>query len=135
MPPLFERRDDMTAQEIYKAALSKIFEREGDDEDFQYFFLEFLNACLAEALPCENSIRAAAGREELDVPQVVTSMSETVDVDARIARIALPYGVAAYYFQDDDDDYKSQDYRGRFIGALNDLSVCVPGMVEDCYAN
>ena len=95
----------MTAQEIYKAALSKIFEREGDDEDFQYFFLEFLNACLAEAMPCENSIRAAAGREELAEPQVVTSMSETVDVDARIARIALPYGVAAYYFQDDDDDF------------------------------
>ena len=68
------------------------------------------------------------------MPQVVTSMSETVDVDARIARIALPYGVAAYYYQDDDDDYKSQDYRGRFISALNDLSVCVPGMVEDVYA-
>ena len=133
MPPLLKEGIIMTAQEIYKAALSKIFEREGDDEDFQYFFLDFLNACLAEALPCENSIRAASGRQELEEPQVVTGMSETVDVDARIARIALPYGVASYYFQDDDDDYKSQDYRGRFIGALNDLSVCVPGMVEDVY--
>ena len=38
----------MTAQEIYRLASALIFERTGADEDFEHFFLLFINILLPE---------------------------------------------------------------------------------------
>ncbi len=61
----------MTAGEIYRRALSYLYDREGRDPEFQRCFPDFLNALLVEALPCQNSRRAAADLPPLTAPEVL----------------------------------------------------------------
>ncbi len=125
----------MQAEKIYKNALSFIFERPDKDVDFKYFFLNFLNTVLVEALPYENVIREASGAEKLLNAPEIADISEEVPYNEEICRVALPYGVASFYFQDEGDDYKSQDYRARYINALT--SACQKAFtiseIEDVY--
>lgn len=127
----------MKAYEIYKTALVLTFTGESNAQDFKTYFLSFLNLCLAEALPFENSIRESRGEETLPyAPTLIDSeaFNEEVPYDETIARIALPYGVASYYFQDDMDDYRYQEHRGRFVSALQDAAKFIEVDVEDVYS-
>lgn len=126
----------MTPYEIYKRALTFVFERPGNDADFKEFFPEFLNVTLDEALSYENMIRKKQGREELEVAPVVTSetLNTPLDISERICRTALPFGVAHYYFQDDGNDYSAQEYRQRFIVALGEaVGGAYVADIEDVY--
>ncbi|HAZ19131.1 MAG TPA: hypothetical protein DCY75_03035 [Clostridiales bacterium] len=123
----------MIANDIYKAALSLTFTAENNAQDFKTYFVPFLNLCLAEALHFENSIRESRGEEKLDSAPLITAFEEEIPYDDAITRIALPYGVASYYFQDDMDDYRYQEHRGRFVSALQDAAKIMETDIEDVY--
>ncbi len=99
-----------------------MFENEGEDKAFYENFTEILNLLICEALPYENSYRASRKEAELSVPPVVESMEDTVDLCPDISGIALPYGAAAYFCQDDGESYNAAMYRERFINALNEAA-------------
>ena len=122
----------MTAGEIYRRALSYLYDREGRDPEFQRCFHDFLNALLVEALPCQNSRRAAADLPPLTAPEVRAAEDE-IDYDDELCALALPYGLAAYFFADEGEDGKAAAYRERFIAALSDLSRAAPAESADCY--
>ncbi len=77
---------------------------------------------MQEALPYENMIRRKSGKVARALAPRITSeqMSEEVDFSEELCRVALPYGVAAYYWQDEGDSYRAADYRQRFIIALGE---------------
>ena len=123
----------MKAQEIYRLASALIFERVSADEDFEHFFLPFLNILLPECLDTENSIRLYKGQEPLEEAPFVMDMDEDVPFASVICRTALPYGIVSHYYQDDMDNYKADTYRARYVAALGDASKCVPVAIADMY--
>lgn len=123
----------MKAYDIYKRTLALMFEREGEDSAFYDKFIDILNALICEALPYENSVRAGSGKSELAVAPEVGGFNDEVDMCADICGIALPYGVAAYFSQDDGEVYNASMYRERFINALNEAARYRTGEVIDVY--
>ena len=110
----------MTANEVYINACALIFEQPEADTDFKNYFLNFLNILLAEALPYQNYLLKIAGEPEITAP-TVTSFDEAIPYNNELCRTALPYGIVSFYFQDENDNFKSQDYRARYISALEDI--------------
>lgn len=110
------------AYDIYKRALSLMFEEEGDDGAFYDMFPHVLNMLLCEALPYENSVRESRGERKIERMQQISSMDDKVDMCDEICHIALPYGVASYFSKDDGEASDAFMYRERFISALNEAA-------------
>jgi len=123
----------MKAYDIYKRTLALMFEREGEDRAFRENFCVLLTSVAAESLAYENSIRRAEGREELSVSPVITDMEQELDFSDELTSVALPYGVAAYFSQDDGEGYNSLMFRERFVNALYDAKKCTFEDVKDVY--
>ena len=92
-----------------------------------------MNALLAECLIYENAEREAAGAETLERAPVISGMDEQVNYCENITRIALPYGIASLYFQDEGDTYKMERYRNMYIEALEMHRRCVAVAMEDVW--
>jgi hypothetical protein len=123
----------MTAQQIYEMASSFLYERDGDDTDSKDFALGFLNVLLQEALETENSIRRFKGVEELTEAPYLAALSDTINYDGAITRGALPYGLASFYYVEAMDNFQSENYRGKFIAALNAANKATATTIEDQY--
>lgn len=123
----------MVANKILKTATAFMFESPTNDVDFHKFFPALLNLVVAEALPYENAYRAANGMDELLSAPVVDSVDSEVDYCDEICRIALPYGVASYFWQDENNEYRAQDFRNRFIDALKEAARAVETDAVDAY--
>ncbi len=123
----------MVANEILKTATAFMFESPTNDVDFHTFFPVLLNLVVAEALPYENAYRAANGMNELPSAPVIDSVDTEVDYCDAICRTALPYGVASYFWQDENNEYRAQDFRGRYIEALKEASRAVAMDATDEY--
>jgi hypothetical protein len=108
----------MTAQQIYELAVAFLYEQPDEDEENKSYFLPFLNICLEEALPYENSIREAEGRELLSAAPMISGMTENVPYSDHITRAALPYGVASRYFKENMDPGEALYMRTMFVSAL-----------------
>lgn len=123
----------MKANDVYKAAVAYFFEKPGYDRDFYDNFLPLLGGLLQEALPYENSIRRTKGEGELAHAPVIESMEEEIGYDEGLCRVALPFGIASYFYQDEVDNFKAQDFRGRYINALQEAARWSEEPVEDVY--
>lgn len=125
----------MTAREIFALGYGMIPMTAEDVEDYDdTTVLGWLNVLLQEALPVENSIRAFEGRPELAAAPMMTGMEEAVPYADNICRAALPYGLAAWLWTDEDEEYRVQDYRGRYVSGLADCAKALPESVVDVYA-
>lgn len=123
----------MKAYDIYKRTCALMFEREGEDKVFYDNFIGILNALVCEALPYENSVREYEGRAKLSAAPEVLKMDDEVDMCRDICSIALPYGVASYYSQDDGEAYNAAMYRERFVSALCEAAKCNFREITDVY--
>ena len=123
----------MKVKEIYETALSFLFEAPNEDRAFKQNTPKLLNVLMAEALPYENTIRANNGENELLTSPTVKTLEDDVPFSNSVCRVALPYGLCSYFCSDDGDSYKSQDFRLRFVDALNELSKVVTTDITDEY--
>ena len=123
----------MKAYDIYKRTLALMFEGEGEDRAFRDNFCNILSAVAAESLQYENSIRRAEGREEIKIAPIVSDMEDELPMSDEICSVALPFGVAAYFYQDDGENYNSSIYRERFVNALYEAKKCFFTDVNDVY--
>ncbi len=108
-------------------------EKTGVDPDFQAFFPSLVTLLAQEALPYENARRAVRLEPVLEQAPTVESMQDDIPYSDPICRLALPYGIASFFFQDEMDDYRAQDYRARYILALREAAECQGEGVEDLY--
>lgn len=106
-----------------------------DSDDLAPFVPGMLNVLLEEALPYENALRRFEGKAELSAAPKVTSetMDQEIDYHEVLLRIALPYGLAADFYRDDENYAVMDDFRGRFVTALNDSIRTAAEPVEDLY--
>ena len=120
----------MTAQKIYELASSFLYEIDDEDADSKKFAVGFLNILLMETFPCENSIREFRGLEPLKEPPMISSLDEDIPYQPEITRVALPYGLASWYFQEGMDNFQAENYRSKYLAAVMDASKINPGIVE-----
>lgn len=110
----------MTGQEIYEAASAFLYEADGEDAESKRYSVPFLNLLLQECLEVENSIRISKGLEPLETAQKIETLSDEIIYSDSITRVALPYGVAAQFFQEAMDNFQPENYRAKYIAALNE---------------
>lgn len=120
----------MTAQKIYELASSFLYETDDEDADSKKFAVGFLNILLVETFPCENSIREFRGLEPLKEPPMISSLDEDIPYQPELTRVALPYGLASWYFQEGMDNFQAENYRSKYLAAVMDASKINPGIVE-----
>lgn len=120
----------MTAQKIYELASSFLYEIDDEDADSKKFAVGFLNILLMETFPCENSIREFRGLEPLKEPPIISSLDEDIPYQPELTRVALPYGLASWYFQEGMDNFQAENYRSKYLAAVMDASKINPGIVE-----
>jgi hypothetical protein len=122
-----------TVKKIFELAAAILFTAKGGDTDFDQYSPLLLERLLMEALPYENAIRAADGREELKTAPEVNSIDDTViDWDDRITRGALPHGLASALMIDEEDKQAQMVLeRNYFVQALEDRAPAVLGYGEE----
>ena len=125
----------MKAETVYKLACAIMFEKTGLDPDFQTFFPGLATMLLQEALPYENALRRFEGKDELAAAPKVTAetMDQPIDYHEVLLRVAMPYGLAADFYRDDENYAVMDDFRGRFVTALTDSIKAAVEPVEDLY--
>lgn len=128
----------MTGQDIYVLASSFLYERDNEDYDSKEFAVGFINILLQESLFYENSIREWMQRDLLNAAPKIESLNEEIDYDDQITRIAMPYGLASWFFQEAMDNFQAENYRNKYLSALNDaMKLNMADAVDvygDCYA-
>lgn len=125
----------MTASEVLETAMSFLPDKLRDNPELSDYIVPWLNVLLQECLPVENSLRQFKGLESLTEAQKIQSAGDELIYQDEITRVALPYGVADRVFVDDDNDYRSQDMRGRYVNALKEAAKArVDESVVDVYA-
>lgn len=123
----------MKAYDIYKITCAVMFENEGEDRAFEKKFPQLLGVLCEESLPYENSVREALGKEKLPAaPQISAGEDEIPFCDA-ICRLALPYGLASLFWQDDGESYNSALYRERYVAALSEAAKASFCDIADVY--
>ena len=124
----------MTGKEVYESACSILFEKPGQDMAFYNSALSLINLLIAEAIPYQNNRNRAEGKEEIDVFRIKT-LDDEIALDSPIVSLALPYGLASYFYQDETDNFLSQEYRNRFIVALEECKKCTMDDISDEYSS
>jgi hypothetical protein len=94
-----------------------------------------LNILLQEALETENSIRRANEVTELTEAPWLTSLETEIPYANSITRVALPYGVAAQFFQEAMNNFQAENYRAKYIAALDGAKKCSFEEITDAYAD
>lgn len=123
----------MTGQEVYNLALSFVPALQSEVPDLDSHKLGWINLAIAEALETENSIRRFYGEEELLTAPRLSALSEEIPYHDSITQTALAYGVAEHAFVDDDNDYRSNKARSKFVVALNSAAKYTLTDIEDYY--
>lgn len=125
----------MTAKNIYTAACAFLYEQPGEDADSEKYYLGFLNLLLQEALPYENSIRQSENAALLVAAPIVADGETEIPYHDALTRIALPYGLASWFFQDLADNFQAENYRGKYLLALKDARKCAFTPIVDVYGD
>ena len=118
-----------TVRKIFDRAAAILFTSKGGDTDYDTYSPLLLERLLIEALPYENAIRAADGREELaSTPEINATDDTVIDWDDRITRGALPHGLASALMIDEEDKQAQMVLeRNYFVEALEEATPAVLG--------
>lgn len=125
----------MTGNEVFDAAAAYLAQTRQDSEEWKPFVPHWLNLLLEESLSYENAWRTMNGLELLQTAPCLTqdTMDEPLEYHEALVRIALPYGLASDFWRDDDNDYRANDFRARYVSALEDCLRGEPQPIEDVY--
>ena len=61
------------------------------------------------------------------------TMDEPIPYSDVLVEVALPYGLASDMMRDDDNDYRCQDFRQKYVLALREAVRALPEPVRDVY--
>lgn len=125
----------MTGQQIYELASSFLYEIDGEDEDSKRFAVGFINILLQETLNCENSMRLFKGLDTLEEAPMITSLEENIPYQPELTRVAFPYGVASWFFQEALDNFQAENYRSKYLSAVTEAGKLNDGITMDVYGD
>ena len=122
----------MTGRECLQRAMQLLVI--DDETDYEPYALGQLNALLQETFDVNNGILLAANKKPLEVAPVMASLDEDIPYEEPLVSRALPYGLAAKAYMDDDVGL-SQQYQAWFVNFVNCCMILLPGDVTDLYAD
>ena len=122
----------MTLEELYTLSLSFLAEKP-QNNDLKTFIIPWVNLLLQEALPYENTIRHYRNEPILEKAPTLNDWQEEIPYCEEIVRVALPYGLASFIFQDDDNEYRTERYRNLYVSALMEIMKAWPRDIIDVY--
>lgn len=128
----------MTVKQLFDEARAILSIEESDQDDLTPFASQWMNIVFREVLPTENYVRTYKGIAPLAVPFQVDGWtgnppSTVIPYQDEITSTALVYGLAAQFYIYDNNKYFAQDFRNRFIVALNEAGRTRPEMIIDVY--
>ena len=123
----------MTVREVYDRGVALLPSTRSEDPTLTQYAVPWVNMALSEAFSTENSIREANGDEPLLEAPILTSDADEIPYYERIVSNAFPNFIASVASKDDDDTYWAQDFRARFVVALNEAAKVVQTDIIDHY--
>ena len=126
----------MSGNDIFALAAAYLGQSVDESADVAALVPCWLSVLLAEALPTENQLRALDGRPALEQAPALTQgdMDGEIPYADSLVRVALPYGLASDMLRDDDNDYRCQDFRQKYVLALAEAVRAGSEPVRDVYA-
>ena len=113
----------MTGEQLLKRAAALISET--DTEDYKEIALIQINILLDETWKQNNRMRKAAGKEEMGRVDL-DSLGAEIPWEEELVRNALPWGLAAKLFFEEDDNARLSMFNEEFANRLN---ACDKGLV------
>lgn len=102
----------MTAQEIIRMGFGLMYENSEADVKAALFSRHVLNILIAECFDAENNSRADG--DELTVVPFVNLPTDNVPYNDHLCRVALPYGIAWKYAEENLNQYQAEWYHARY---------------------
>ena len=122
----------MKVNEIFSLARSFLGEKTSGYGNAA-FVPGWLNLLLIECLPYENALRASQGKELLTEAPQITSMDDEIDYCPQITQTALPYGLAFFFYNEDEEKYQAQLMHNAYIAGLKSAIKIQETDITDCY--
>lgn len=110
----------MTVLALLEQACALVPGTKASDKTLQQLCIRWMEILLEESRSCENSIRGKRG-EKLALAPKIEDISDDVPYCPQLLNAALPYGLAAFVADEDENSYIAANMRMRFIAALLDL--------------
>lgn len=123
----------MEAQEIFNRACRYIGQTPEESVDLEDMATAWLDSLVTEAFPYENARRLFEGEDALEVAPVVEDLDTDIPYREDLCRGALVFGLVSYFFMEEEDNYRADDFRGRFIVALRESERVAEEKVQDVY--
>ena len=79
-------------------------------------------------------MRLFRGKETLDEAPYIKSLAEEIPYQPELTRVAFPYGVASWFFQEALDNFQAENYRSKYLSAVSEASKLNSGIAEDYYS-
>ena len=111
----------MTGNDVLSAALALIAEDQDNAGDYRETALILLNLMMPELHELNNNMRIAGGLSEREEILSLGDMTGDIDLDERIVREILPFGLAAKLVLDDDLT-KASYFNNEFIEKKSTLA-------------
>ena len=110
----------MDGNELLKRAMALYGEIDTSDEDNRTLAVPQINMLLAEVFEVNNRMREHAGKEKLEAVPEISSLSDTIECEDKLLRLALPYGLAAMlYFGEEDNDGRLSMFKQEYAERVN----------------
>lgn len=106
----------MTGEQLLRRAAALISET--DTEDYKEIALIQINILLDETWKQNNRMRKAAGKEEIG-REDLESLGAEIPWEEELVRNALPWGLAAKLFFEEDDNARLSMFNEEFANRLN----------------
>lgn len=127
----------MKASKLFEEACTLLGLPPEEADDLREMAPYWMNLLLREILPHENMLRRKEGLSVLEKPYQLTENkgleAEEIPYREALCGVALVYGLASQMFMEDDNDYRAQDFRNRYIAALREAEKCKGETVADLY--
>lgn len=123
----------MKISEVFNLAMSLLPTNTSEDDSLEQYIVGWVNLTLQEMLEAENSLRRFYGEEPLNKAPVLEDIEDEIDYHDALVRYALVYNIASLCCKDDDDTYWANDYRNRYVVAVQEALKMNQGNVIDVY--
>ncbi len=103
----------MTAQDLFDTTLALMGAGSEEAADYENQYMAVLNILTAETFDINNSIRVKDGKEELTEAPVIDDLTDTLEYEDQLLRLAFPYGIAGHLIMEDDPSVAIQ-YKNKY---------------------
>ena len=109
----------MDGNELLKRAMALYAETDTNDEDVKALSVPYINMVLAETFDVNNRMREYSGKEPMESIPEITELSDTIQYEDKLVKLALPYGLAAKLYFDEDDNARLTMFLQEYSDRVN----------------